>query len=137
MINRLDVSIQGYSIGITQWLIYNGCTSPMKIHKIFPFVDYNQQLKHLDTQLNELTNRNSVKVPKVFRSTNKKTIVINSPIFAPSPQIYTYLINEVGKKPKLLGRRMFVRHSNRYIITWMLHQIFIDSTLIKEHSQLD
>ena len=36
--------------------------------------DYNQWLKRLDTQLNEPTNQNSRKVPKVVKSTNKKTL---------------------------------------------------------------
>ena len=38
----------------------NWYTSSMMIHKINPSVDYNQQLKLLDTQLNEPTNQNSV-----------------------------------------------------------------------------
>ena len=33
--------------------------------QIFPSVDYNERLKHLDTKLNEPTNKNSLKVPKV------------------------------------------------------------------------
>ena len=36
----------------------------MIIHKINPSVDYNQWLKHLDTQLKEPTNKYSIKVPK-------------------------------------------------------------------------
>ena len=36
----------------------------MIIHKINPPVDYNQWLKHLDTQLKEPTNKYSIKVPK-------------------------------------------------------------------------
>ena len=31
------------------------------------FVDYNYCLKHLDTQLNELTYTNQIKVPKVVK----------------------------------------------------------------------
>ena len=42
------------------------------IHKIFPFVDYNKWSKHLDTQLNEPTNKNSIKDRFVVRQTNKK-----------------------------------------------------------------
>ena len=37
-----------------------------------PSVDYNEWLKRLDTQLNEPTNLNSIKVLKVFEPTNKK-----------------------------------------------------------------
>ena len=55
--------------------------------KITP-VDYTQWLKRLDTQLNEPTNQNSIKVPKVVKLTNKKhyyktlgaSDVINSPL---------------------------------------------------------
>ena len=48
--------LQG-SEGIRQWQ-KNLCTSPMMIHIINPYVDYNQRLKRLETQLNELTNKN-------------------------------------------------------------------------------
>ena len=43
----------------------------MMIHKI-RFVDNNKWLKRLDTQLNELINLNSIKVPKVGKPMNKK-----------------------------------------------------------------
>ena len=46
----------------------------MMIHKIILSVDYNYRLKRLDTQLNELTNQNLLKVPKVVKQTNKKTL---------------------------------------------------------------
>ena len=46
----------------------------MMIHKITPFVDYNDWLKRLDSQLNETTDQNSTTVPKVVNSTNKKTL---------------------------------------------------------------
>ena len=52
-------------------------------HKIHPFVDYNCWLKCLVTQLHKQTNENSIKVPKVIKSTNNEyfktlgTIVIN------------------------------------------------------------
>ena len=45
----------------------------MMIHKITSIVDYNEWLKSLDTQLNEPTNQNSIKFPKVVEPTNKKT----------------------------------------------------------------
>ena len=48
---------------------------PMMIHKITPSVDYNQFLKLLDTQLNEPTNQNSMKVLKYVKPTNKKTLL--------------------------------------------------------------
>ena len=44
----------------------------MIIHKIILSVDYNWWLKRLDTQLNEQTNQNSIKVPKVVKPTNMK-----------------------------------------------------------------
>ena len=50
--------------GIRQWPI-NSCTSPIMIHKFTLSVDYNQWLKHLDTQPNESTNQISDKGHKV------------------------------------------------------------------------
>ena len=47
----------------------------MLINKIIPSVDYNQWLERLDTQLNEPTNQNSKKFPKVVKPTNKKTLL--------------------------------------------------------------
>ena len=47
----------------------------MMIHKITSFVDYNKRLKRFDTQLYGPTNQNSVKVPKVGKSTNKKRLL--------------------------------------------------------------
>ena len=59
----------------------------MIIHKITPFVDYNEWLKRLDTQLNEQTNQNLIKVPKIVEPTNKKRYhsfsVIKSPMSPP------------------------------------------------------
>ena len=43
--------------------------------QITPFVDYNQWLKRLGTQLNEPTNQNLMKVPKVGNPTNKKMLL--------------------------------------------------------------
>ncbi len=42
-------------------------------YKITPSVDYNKWIKRLDTQLNEPTNQNAIKDPKVVKQTNKKT----------------------------------------------------------------
>ena len=59
------------------------------IDKITPYVDYNK-LKRLDTKLNESTNQNSLKVPKVLSQRISKryyktfgTSVINSPMLPP------------------------------------------------------
>ena len=49
----------------------------MMIHTITHSVDYNQWLTRLDTRLNESTNPNSIKVPKVVKTTNKKTLLKN------------------------------------------------------------
>ena len=49
----------------------------MVIHKITPFLDYNKLLKSFDTQLNEQTVQNSIKVNKV-EAMNKKLILKNS-----------------------------------------------------------
>ena len=43
--------------------------------KIRPYVDCNLSLKRLDTQLNELTNHNSIKAPKCVKTTNMKTLL--------------------------------------------------------------
>ena len=47
----------------------------MIIHKILFFVDYNKWLKRLDTQLNNPTNQNLIKDPKVVEPTNKKMLL--------------------------------------------------------------
>ena len=47
----------------------------MMTNKITPSVDYKYWLKRWDTQLNEQTNQNSIKLPKVVRPTNKKTLL--------------------------------------------------------------
>ena len=44
----------------------------MLIHKINPSIDYNKWMKRLDIQLNEATNQNLLKVPKVVKQANKK-----------------------------------------------------------------
>ena len=68
----------------------------MMKHKVIPSVDYNYWLKQLDTQLNEPTNQNSMKVSKVVTPTNKKknlgTSVINSPMSLPSTYFNTIII---------------------------------------------
>ena len=63
----------------------------MMIHKIAPPVDLNQWLKRLNNYLDESTNQNSLKSPKIVKPTNKKryyetlwTSVINSPLSPPS-----------------------------------------------------
>ena len=43
--------------------------------QITPSVDYNLWLKRLDTQLDETTKQNSIKVPKVVKPMNKKTLL--------------------------------------------------------------
>ena len=58
------------------------------IQKVTPYVYYNQWLKRLNTQLNESTNQNPIKVTKVVKLINIKTLLktlrtINSPL-APS-----------------------------------------------------
>ena len=61
------------------------------IHKTTPSLDYNLWLKRSETQLNELTNKNSIKVSKVTGPTNKNrydkilwTSLINMPMSPPS-----------------------------------------------------
>ena len=58
----------------------------MIIHKITHSVDYNYWLKRLDNQLNEATNQNSIKVPKVKQNVSIKLWgQVNSPLSPPSP----------------------------------------------------
>ena len=45
--------------------------------KITPFLGYNKWQKHFDTHLNKPTNKNSMKVPKVVKPANKKTLLLN------------------------------------------------------------
>ena len=47
----------------------------MMIDKITPFVDNNWGLKRFNTQINDPSNQNSLKVPKVIKTTNKKTLL--------------------------------------------------------------
>ena len=62
-------------------------------------VDYNQWLKRLDNQPNKPTNLNSIKIAKVVKPMNNKTLfktlgtsVINSPMSLPSLK-FTYSHN--------------------------------------------
>ena len=71
----------------------------MMILKITPPVEYNKCLKRLDTKQNEPTNQNSLKVPKVVKPNNKKTIfktlgtsVINRLMSPPSQNYYLHII---------------------------------------------
>ena len=47
----------------------------MMIYKMNLSVDYNQCLKRLETDSNEPTNQNSIKVPKVVKPMNKTTLL--------------------------------------------------------------
>ena len=47
------------------------------IQIITPSVDFNLGLKRLETQINEPTNQNLIKVSKVVEPTNKKTLLQN------------------------------------------------------------
>ena len=62
------------SKGTRQWSI-NWHAFRMIICKNNPSVDYNLWLKRLDTQLNQPTNENSIKVLKVVRPTNQKMLL--------------------------------------------------------------
>ena len=62
--------------------------------KTNPTVDYNQQFKRLNTQLNKLTNQNLIKIPK--QTKNKKTFyktLGTSIITAQYPLMYLYFLN--------------------------------------------
>ena len=50
---------------------------PIDNTQINSFVDYNKWLKCFDTQFNEPTNQISIKVPKVVKPLNKKTLLFN------------------------------------------------------------
>ena len=67
----------------------------MMINRTIPSVDYNR----MDTQLNESTDQNSLKVPKVVKLTNNKTLnlkmeasVINSPMSFPPLILHLFLV---------------------------------------------
>ena len=62
---------------------------PNEIPKITPAVNYNLWLKRFDTQLNEPTYQNSIKVLRFIKST-LGTSVINSPMSPPFLIIDTY-----------------------------------------------
>ena len=47
----------------------------MLIHKITPSVVYSLWMRRLGTQLNEPTNQNSIKVPKVVKSKINNTLL--------------------------------------------------------------
>ena len=49
----------------------------MVIHKFAPSVYYNYCLKHLNTKLNEPTNKNSIKVTKDGKPTNNTALSKN------------------------------------------------------------
>ena len=49
--------------------------SPMMLHKIILAVDFNQLLGCLDTQFKKLNNEDLIKVLKVVKPTNKKTLL--------------------------------------------------------------
>ena len=49
----------------------------MMKHTIIPSVDYNQWFKRLDSKLNEPNNQNEIKVSKVVKPINKKTLIYN------------------------------------------------------------
>ena len=51
------------------------CTAPFIKVTISHSVDYNYWFKRLNTQLNKSTNQYSIKVPKVVKLTNKKTLL--------------------------------------------------------------
>ena len=61
------------SKGMRQWPI-NFCTFQIMIHKTKPSVDQNIWLKRVDIKLNEPTNHNAIKVPKVVVPKNLKTL---------------------------------------------------------------
>ena len=74
----------------------------MMINKLTLSIDYNKWLKRLDTELNESTNQYSIKIPKVVKATNKKTLnktfgikVINQPMSLSSMVVGTCIYMQV------------------------------------------
>ena len=53
----------------------NWCSLTMMIHKVTPSETYNKCMKRVDTEPYEPTNQNSMKVLKVVKQTNKKTLI--------------------------------------------------------------
>ena len=71
--NRTIISISSatYDKGIRQTK-----ADKMMIHKITPTLDYNKQLKLLDTNFNKPTVENLIKVSKVVKPKNKNNVKI-------------------------------------------------------------
>ena len=80
------------------------------VHKIIPYVNYNQWLKHLDTQRNEQTNQNLTEVPKVVEP-NKNTVLkdfgdqcneqLNIPSLPDKSTLYLFSQENHGKHENL------------------------------------
>ena len=66
----------------------------MMIHKIIPSVDFNEWLKHVDTQLNEPTNQNSIKALKLLIQRIRKRYILT---------LGTSVINSVMSPPSLMN----------------------------------
>ena len=97
-IKGYQTTMQG-SKGIQQWP-KNLYTSPMMTYKITPSVYCNWWLKNLDTQVNELTNQNSIKSSKLLGQQIRKhyyktlgTIVINI-LMSPPSLLNTTILSE-------------------------------------------
>ena len=125
------------------------------MHKFTLSVYYNQGLKCLNTQINELINQNSIIVPKVFKPTNKiaylgvSSGMVRKNTCRQANQKPANRVQQMQQKVMILNHDMGVLVStlpvsgsynmylenNKYITTRMLHQIFMFS-LVKCNSQL-
>ena len=65
----------------------------MMTHKVIHSVDNNQCLKPLDTQLNESTNHNLIKVPKVDWS--EENVILNFGDYCPN-NVSLFWLNNFG-----------------------------------------
>ena len=103
----------------------NLSTSPQIVNKITAFIDYNQWLKRLETQLDEPTNQNSLKLQRLISQQLRKhyfktlgTSVINYkkvniPSLSDFKQSYEFILTEVNKVKNLkLQETLFIELSD-------------------------
>ena len=80
----------------------------MMLYKNTPYVVYNWWLKRLTTQINKPTNQLSIKVPKVDKPTNIKTLISN---FEAHPMSPPFLYNNSTRNWHFnFCRRWIVQH---------------------------
>ena len=116
----------------------------MMIHNITPSVHFYQWLKRLDTQFNEPTNQNSIKVPKFDKPTtlfknfgdqcNKFPNVPSLPdIF--KPQLLLKMKQNRENNNMMFQGKLYVENSS-FETDLMLHRNSFTNALIKNHNKV-